>query len=137
MTQPSDRPGDDALDSATAMETDGGTKPREKTECELVASQLASAVALIEKNVKSKQATASGRVLRTTAAVRRRLSTPILQNFISQHLPRDSPSAPMLLSAIEQVFTGLRDALHIQAVMRFARLRCCAICACGAAYTSD
>lgn len=103
MANTSENPTAEAPDAAAAMETANETKPLEKTESELVAAQLASIVALIEKNVKSKQAAASGRVLRTTTAVRKRLSRPILQAFIKQHLPGDSPSASLLLSAIEQV----------------------------------
>lgn len=76
----------------------------EKSDAEKVAAQLAANVALIEKSVKQKETRmGSGRLLRTTAAVRRRLTRAILQDFISTHLPADSPIRPVLLAVLEQV----------------------------------
>ena len=45
----------------------------------------------------------SGRLLRSTAALRRRLTRSLLQEFIIKFLPKDSPTRPVLLSVLEQV----------------------------------
>lgn len=83
-----------------------------QSDAEKVAAQLAANAALIEKSVKLKETRmASGRLLRTTAAIRRRLTRAILQDFISKYLPEDSAMRPVLLAVLEQV-TASRGQWH-------------------------
>ena len=90
-------------DAAAPMETEEPAAP-EQSDAEKVAAQLAANVALIEKSVKQKETRmGSGRLLRTTAAIRRKLSRAILQDFISRSLPEDSAMRPVLLAVLEQV----------------------------------
>lgn len=90
-------------DAAAPLETEEAEQPKQ-TDAEQAAAQLASNVALIERSVKAKETRmGSGRLLRTTAAIRRRLTRAILQDFITKHLPQDSPSRPTLLAVLEQV----------------------------------
>jgi 26S proteasome regulatory subunit N3 len=90
-------------DAAAPMDTEEPAAP-EQSDAEKVAAQLTSNVALIEKSVKQKETRmGSGRLLRTTAAIRRKLSRAILQEFISQNLPEDSAMRPVLLAVLEQV----------------------------------
>ena len=85
----------------------GAEKAPEKTDAQKVAAQLDANVALVEKSVKAKETRmGSGRLLRTTAGIRKRLTRAILQQFIARHLPEDAPLRPILLAILEQVQTG-------------------------------
>lgn len=90
-------------DAAAPMKTEEPAAP-EQSDAQKVAAQLAANLALIEKSVKQKETRmGSGRLLRTTAAIRRKLSRAILQQFISSSLPEDSAMRPVLLAVLEQV----------------------------------
>lgn len=90
-------------DAASPMDTEEPAAP-EQSDAEKVAAQLAANVPLIEKSVKLKETRmGSGRLLRSTAAIRRRLTRAITQDFISRHLPEDSAMRPVLLAVLEQV----------------------------------
>lgn len=86
------------------MDTDEEPAAPEQSDAQKVAAQLAANVALIEKSVKQKETRmGSGRLLRTTAAIRRKFSRAILQQFVSISLPDDSAMRPVLLAVLEQV----------------------------------
>lgn len=103
MVQTGVKDDDHATDAPSAMDTDTSTVAPKKPDAEVVASLLAVNVALMEKNVKAKHAAASGRVLRTTSAIRKRLTAAILRQFISVHLPSSAPLAAQLVEALEKV----------------------------------
>lgn len=65
---------------------------------------LRANAALIEKAVAQKETrTLFGRVLRQTAAVRRRLTAADLVSFLEGALPADSPALQQLVPAVKQV----------------------------------
>lgn len=98
MVQAADKP---KGDTPSAMEVDSVPEVSKKLNSELVVSLLASNVALIEKNVKSKHAAASSRVLRITSAVRKKLTVDILQQFIVTHVPSSAPLAADMMTALK------------------------------------
>lgn len=68
---------------------------------------LRANVALIEKAVAQKEArTLFGRVLRQTAAVRKRLAGADLAAFLEGALPQGAPAQQLLLAAVKQVWRG-------------------------------
>lgn len=79
---------------------------------------LRSNIALIEKAVAHKETrTLFGRLLRQTAAARKRLTSHELQAFLRQALP--SPAQQQLLEAVKQVgcqFGGLQPSICVGAV---------------------
>lgn len=103
MVQAATKEDENATDVPSAMDTDISSVAPKKPDAEVVAFLLAANVALMEKNVKVKHAAASGRVLRTTSALRKRLTAAILRQFISVHLPSSAPLAAQLISVLGQV----------------------------------
>ena len=88
---------------------------------------LRSAVALIEKAVAQKETrTLFGRLLRQTAAVRRRLTAGDLLAFLAEALPPASPAAAQLAEAVKQVGLGpLSMGMWVALVIRCAGPRRC------------
>lgn len=101
--------GKEAPTGDVAMADAKGTAPAKQEEQEdkqppSPLTVLRSGVALIKKAVDQKETrTLFGRLLRQTAAVRRRLSAADLAAFLEEALPASSPAAAQLVEVIKQV----------------------------------
>ena len=99
-------------DDVAMAEAEGAApaKPEEQKEDKQPPSPLAvlrSGVALIKKAVEQKETrTLFGRLLRQTAAVRRRFTAADLTTFLEGALPASSPAAAQLVEAVKQVCKG-------------------------------
>ncbi len=96
-------------DDVTMAEAEGASPAKpEKQEDKQPPSPLLvlrSGVALIKKAVEQKETrTLFGRLLRQTAAVRRRFSAADLSAFLEGALPASSPAAAQLVEAVKQVW---------------------------------
>ncbi|KAL4447173.1 hypothetical protein ABPG77_007206 [Micractinium sp. CCAP 211/92] len=102
-------------DDVTMAEAEGASPAKpEKQEDKQPPSPLLvlrSGVALIKKAVEQKETrTLFGRLLRQTAAVRRRFSAADLSAFLEGALPASSPAAAQLVEAVKQVGDTAMDA---------------------------
>lgn len=103
-------------DDVAMAEAEGAApaKPEEQKEDKQPPSPLAvlrSGVALIKKAVEQKETrTLFGRLLRQTAAVRRRFTAADLTAFLEGALPASSPAAAQLVEAVKQVGETAMDA---------------------------
>lgn len=137
MVDASEKRPENASDAATPMDTEEAAPP--KSVAEVVADQLTANVALIEKSVKAKETRmGAGKLLRSTAGIRRRLTSSILQDFIRAQLPDDSPLRHTLLAALDKVLMHVQST-HWQSsgvshlCTGLGRIGCCRKSTCGTA----